>query len=188
MSRQYSPQHIKNKNKKFLLHRLYLAVVFLLFAALGTSMWATAPLAKYITSTTGSDSARVARFAVSAAKSNGQSNSISLDEGDAATANYVFTVSNQNTNGVNETATAYDVVVAFPSELSGVTLTLKNGTTSISGTATENDTVFTFANAGRFQAGMAQTDTLTLTFTMTDDARNCTWEGIGITVNAAQQD
>lgn len=186
MSRQYIPKY--EKKIKLMPHRLYLAVALLLLAALGTSMWATAPLAEYITSVTDSDGARVAHFAVSATKVNEQSNAISLDKNGTATASYIFTVSNQNASGVNETATVYDVVVTFPSELSGVTLTLRNGTTAVSGTAAENNTVFTFANAGSFPAGTVQTDTLTLTFAMTDDAMNCTWEGIGIVVNAAQQD
>ena len=184
MRKAHTPKHAKKS--KFSLHRLYPAAALLLLAAIGTSMWATGPLAKYITAASGSDGARVARFAVGAAPSAGQSDDLRLDIfGDTAAA-YTFTVSNVGADGVNETATAYDVTVTFPSALKGVTLTLKNGETAVIGTASADNKTFTFANVGVFPAATAQTDTLTLTFSMAADAVNAVWDGIRIEVYAAQ--
>ena len=185
MKGHHSPK--KTKKPRLPLYRLYYAVVLLLVAVSGTSMWTTTTLAKYVTSSSGSDSARVARFAVSAAQSAGQNTEIALDAGGTTTANYTFTVSNKTDNGVNETATGYDVVVTFPHKLTGVTLTLKNGETPINGTTTDN-MIYTFTNAGEFAAGKEETHTLTLTFTIKDGAEDGKWEGIEIKVRAAQKD
>ena len=183
MSRYHSPKHLKKR--KFPRLPLCLAAAVLLLTAAGVSLWSTAPLAKYAVSTSGSDSARVARFYVSA-KSTTADENLQLNA-NASTADYTFTVTNYDGKTVNEVTTAYDVVVTFPSKLSGVTLTLKNGTTPVPGTA-ENNTVFTFANAGIFPAGTSKTDTLTLTFKLSSGAQNNSWKNIEITANAVQQD
>lgn len=187
MKGHYSPK--KTKKPRLPLYRLYYAVVLLLVAVSGTSMWTTTTLAKYVTSSSGSDSARVARFAVSAEQSAGQNTEIALDAGDAAKkqADYKFTVSNSTDNGVNETATGYDVVVTFPKKLTGVKLTLKNGEKPIDGKTTD-DTTYTFEDAGNFPAATPQTHTLTLTFTVDEGAEGGEWEGIEIEVRAAQKD
>ena len=184
MSRYHSPRHLKKR--KFPRLSLCLAAAVLLLAAAGTSLWSAAPLARYAVSTSGSDSARVARFYVGA-KSTTANENLQLNA-NAKTAAYTLTVTNYTGNTVNEVTTAYDVVVTFPSRLSGVTLTLKNGTTTVPGTAAENNTVFTFANAGTFPAGTPRTDTLTLTFELSSGAQNNSWKNIEITANAAQQD
>ena len=166
---------------------VYLA--FLLIAALaftGTSA------ASYKTQATGTDSARVARFVVTAAKGDSQSDSLTLDSAHT-TAEYNFTVANSAGANVNETATKYDVVVEFPSALTGVTLALyktgENGAlTAIAGKSSDDNKTFTFANAGSFAAAAAQTDTFKLTFTAGSGASNASWKDIKITVNAAQVD
>ena len=188
MKGHYSPK--KTKKPRLPLYRLYYAVVLLLVAVSGTSMWTTTTLAKYVTSSSGSDSARVARFAVSAAQIAGQNTEIALDAGDAAKkqAEYQFTVSNSTDNGVNETATGYDVVVTFQKELTGVTLKLKNGNKTISTMTSTDNTTYTFTNVGEFAAATPQTHNLTLTFTVTDDAADGKWEKIKIEVRAAQKD
>lgn len=166
--------------------RLPLAVylAFLLLAALA---FTGASFASYKTVATGSDSARVARFVVTAARDTSQTTEdLTLDSSNTS-ATYTFTVSNFDTNGVNETATSYDVNVVFPNALSGVSLTLKNGNTDITGTTTDNVT-YTFKNAGAFAAGTKQNDTLTLTFTADENAASGSWSGIKITVNAEQVD
>ena len=160
---------------------VYLA--FLLVAALA---FTGASFASYKTLATGSDSARVARFVVTAAKSEGQREDLTLDSTDPSAA-YTFTVSNNEGDKVNETATSYDVVVTFPKELTGVTLTLKNGNKDITGTKTDNVT-YTFKDVGTFAAGTKQNDTLTLTFTANADAASGSWSTINITVNAEQVD
>lgn len=188
MKGHHSPK--KTKKPRLPLYRLYYAVVLLLVAVSGTSMWTTTTLAKYVTSSSGSDSARVARFEVNAA---GEDNTtIELDASDAAKkqAEYQFTVSNKNKIGdkVNETATGYDVVVTFPRELKGVTLTLKNGNKPIEATLSTDKKTYTFTNVGEFAAVKERIDTLTLTFTVTDDAVDGKWEKIKIEVRAAQKD
>lgn len=174
--------------KKDPLHRLYLAVALLLVMMVGTSMWTSTSLAKYITAASGSDSGRVAAFVVNATVADGQPEVLALDTTDN-TASYAFTVSNANNDRINEVATNYDVTVTFPSEISGVTLTLQNGeNTPIDGTTTDNVT-YVFENAGSFQPGVKSVDSLTLNFALnegTDTDGN--WENIKIVVNATQQD
>lgn len=186
MKGHHSPK--KTKKPRLPLYRLYYAVVLLLVAVSGTSMWTTTTLAKYVTSSSGSDSARVARFAVSAAQSAGQNTEIALDAGGTTAADYKFTVSNSTINGVNETATGYDVVVIFPSELKGVTLTLKNGNKPIEATLSTDKKTYTFTNVGEFAAAEERIDTLTLTFAIKDGTEGGKWEGIKIEVRAAQKD
>ena len=176
---------MENTRNKPARRRLPLAVylAFLLVAALA---FTGASFASYKTVATGSDSARVARFVVTAAKDASQKEDLTLDS-ENKSATYKFTVSNNEDGKVNETATSYDVVVTFPQELTGVTLTLKNGNKDITGTTTDNVT-YTFKNAGAFAAGTKQNDTLTLTFTADADAASGSWRNIKITVNAEQVD
>lgn len=184
MKGHYSPK--KTKKPRLPLYRLYYAVVLLLVAVSGTSMWTTTTLAKYVTSSSGSDSARVARFAVSA---DGADNAtIELDASGEKTGSYTFTVSNTTTNGVNETATGYDVVVTFKKELTGVTLTLKNGNNTFSPTPSNENKTYTFKGVGEFAAAEEKTHNLTLTFTIKDGAEGGTWNNIEIEVRAAQKD
>lgn len=185
MKGHYSPK--KTKKPRLPLYRLYYAVVLLLVAVSGTSMWTTTTLAKYVTSSSGSDSARVARFAVSAAPKT-QITEIALDASGMTTADYKFTVSNSTGNGVNETATGYDVVVTFPKKLTGVTLTLKNGNKTIDAKSSTDNTTYTFTNVGEFAAAEEKTDHLTLTFTIKDGAEGGEWKDIKIEVRAAQKD
>ena len=181
---------MENTRNKHARRRLPLAVylAFLLVAALaftGTSA------ASYKTQASGSDGARVARFVVTAAKQEPQSDSLTLTS-TAKSASYVFTVANSKDGNVNETATKYDVVVEFPSKLTGVELTLTkyiNDTETQIFTGTSDDKkTFTFPDAGSFKAGEAQTDSFALTFAVSDGAANATWNNIKIIVNAAQVD
>lgn len=184
MKGHYSPK--KTKKPRLPLYRLHYAVVLLLVAVSGTSMWTTTTLAKYVTSSSGSDSARVARFAVSTAPIT-QNTEIALDASGTPTADYKFTVSNSTSYGVNETATGYDVVVTFKKKLTGVSLTLKNGNNAVVGATTDNE-IYTFTNVGEFPAGTKETHTLTLTFTVDEGAEDGKWENIEIEVRAAQKD
>ena len=176
---------MENTRNKPARRRLPLAVylTFLLVAALA---FTGASFASYKTVATGSDSARVARFVVTAKPIVGQSESLTLDSSNPSAA-YTFTVSNSDTKGVNETATSYDGVVTFSQKITGVTMTLKNGNKDITGTTTDNVT-YTFKDVGTFAAGTKQNDTLTLTFTAGTDAASGSWSNIKITVNAVQVD
>ena len=147
------------------------------------SVWGTSRLyARYSTSASGSDGARVAKFAVSAAPSQGQSTDFGMVTGENSSADYVFTVT-----GNSEVTVKYDVVVTFPAELKGVNLTLKNGDNVVPAKTSDN-MIFTYVNVGEFSAGTVQTDSLTLTFTTTDTATDAAWNGIKIDVYAEQVD
>ena len=176
---------MENTRNKPARRRLPLAVylMFLLVAALA---FTGASAASYKTEASGSDSARVARFVVAAAKDASQKEDLTLDSTNPS-AEYKFTVSNKDASGVNETATSYDVVVTFPKKLTGVTLTLKNGNKDITGTTTDNVT-YTFKDVGTFAAGTPQEHNLTLTFAANADAASGSWSNINITVNARQVD
>ena len=176
---------MENTRNKPARRRLPLAVylAFLLVAALA---FTGASAASYKTEASGSDSARVARFVVTAAKDASQKEDLTLDSTKPSAA-YTFTVSNNEGDKVNETATSYDVVVTFPQELTGVTMTLKNGNKDITGTTTDNVT-YTFKDVGTFAAGTKQNDTLALTFTANADTASGSWRNIKITVNAVQVD
>lgn len=178
---------MENTRNKPVRRRLPLAVylAFLLVAALA---FTGASAASYKTVATGSDSARVARFVVTAMPETNQSKNLTLDSSNPSAA-YTFTVSNSDTKGVNETATRYDVNVVFPNALSGVSLTLKNGTNAaISATPSADSKTFAFTNVGTFSAGTPQTHNLILTFTAGTDAAGGSWSNIKITVNAEQVD
>lgn len=168
-------QHMKLKELG--LKHIYQAAALLLFLAVGSSMLATAPMAKYVTKAQITDSATVAEFSVSAAE-------ITTDKAftlnsDDTTADYSFTVTSNS-----EVATSYDVIVTLPEKIDGVTLSLKNTTqsTTVAGTASADGTTYTFAGAGSFNPASSQTDALTLTFTLADEtaATAATHTGIGV--------
>lgn len=170
---------------KRIANRIIVLAAVLLGLTLLSSRGIGSIYAKYTTGASWSDGARVARFAVSA--QGAEQTAITLDASGEETGSYAFTVSNQTANGVNETATDYDVVVTFPCELKGVTLTLRNRETTVNAATTDNVT-YTFDDVGTFPAGTAQTDQLTLTFTMAEGAESGSWENIKIEVHAAQLD
>ena len=179
---------MENTRNKPTRRRLPLAVylAFLLVAALA---FTGASFASYKTVATGSDSARVARFAVAAAKDASQSESLTLDSTNTS-AEYKFTVSNTDANGVNETATKYDVVVTLPAALpTGVTMKLTRETDTTAIANTQSGNTYTFSDDNMlFSAAVPSTDTYTLTFTAASSAGSGELKGINITVNAEQVD
>lgn len=185
MNKQHSPRRLKAE--RLPVNWLLMAAVVLLVAVIGSSLGTANLMAQYTTSTTGTDSARVARYVVNTqATTSGTSLELSTSK---KTADYQFTVSNRDAAGnINEVATSYAVEVRFREKPTGVTLSLKNGPTAVNGTASSDGKTYTFQNAGSFAAGVAKTDYLTLTFTMADDADSATLRDIKIMVNAAQID
>ena len=182
---------MENTRNKPARRRLPLAVylAFLLVAALA---FTGASFASYKTEATGSDSARVARFVVTAAKDASQKEDLTLDS-ENKSATYKFTVSNNEGGKVNETATEYDVVVTLPAALpNGVTMKL----TRVTGTtvtevpqSSASGNTYTFSDNGMlFSAADARSDIYTLTFAAQSSAESDTLEGIKITVNAEQVD
>ena len=161
------------------------AAVYLCYLLVAVLAFTGASVAGYKTETSGDDSARVARFEVTAAPVEGQSTEFKLNS-TTKSGSYSFTV----TNG-SETAVSYDVVVTVPDGKSlpnGVTVSLKNGDKPVSGQVGTTGRVYTFPNAGRFEAASPAEQTLTLTFTAGTGASSGSVGGISVDVVATQID
>ena len=159
------------------------AAVYLCYLLVAVLAFTGASVAGYKTENSGDDSARVARFEVTAAPFNGQSTEFTLNS-TTKSGNYRFTV----TNG-SETAVSYDVVVTVPDGQTmpnGVTVSLKNGDAAVSGQVNTTGRVYTFSNAGTFEA--ASTDPQNLTLTFTAGTANGSVSRISVDVVATQID
>lgn len=161
------------------------AAVYLCYLLVAVLAFTGASVAGYKTENSGGDSARVARFEVTAAPVNGQSTEFNLNS-TTKSGSYRFTV----TNG-SETAVSYDVVVTVPDGKSlpnGVTVSLKNGDATVSGQVVTTGSVYTFPNAGIFKAASPDTQNLTLTFMAGSGASSGSVSGISVDVVATQID
>ena len=161
------------------------AAVYLCYLLVAVLAFTGASVAGYKTESSGDDSARVARFEVTAAPVEGQSTEFQLNS-TTKSGSYRFTV----TNG-SETAVSYDVVVTVPDGNSlpnGVTVSLKNVDTDVSRKDGETGRVYTFPNAGTFEAASPAEQTLTLTFTAGTGASSGSVSGISVDVVATQID
>ena len=161
------------------------AALYLCYLLVAVLAFTGASVAGYKTENSGDDSARVARFEVTAAPVEGQSTEFKLNS-TTKSGNYSFTV----TNG-SETAVSYDVVVTVPDGKSlpnGVTVSLKNGDATVSGQVDTTGRVYTFPNAGTFEAASPDTQNLTLTFTAGTGASSGSVSGISVDVVATQID
>lgn len=161
------------------------AALYLCYLLVAVLAFTGASVAGYKTESSGDDSARVARFEVTAAPVEGQSTEFKLNS-TTKSGNYSFTV----TNG-SETAVSYDVVVTVPDGKSlpnGVTVSLKNGDATVSGQVDTTGRVYTFPNAGTFEAASPDTQNLTLTFTAGTGASSGSVSGISVDVVATQID
>lgn len=161
------------------------AAIYLCYLLVAVLAFTGASVAGYKTENSGDDSARVARFEVTAAPVEGQNTEFNLNS-TTKSGNYRFTV----TNG-SETAVSYDVVVTVPDGKSlpnGVTVSLKNGDATVSGQVGTTGRVYTFPNAGIFKAASPDTQNLTLTFTAGSGASSGSVSGISVDVVATQID
>lgn len=161
------------------------AAVYLCYLLVAVLAFTGASVAGYRTENSGDDSARVARFEVTAAPVEGQSTEFKLNS-TTKSGSYSFTV----TSG-SETAVSYDVVVTVPGGQTmpnGVTVSLKNVDTDVSRKDGETGRVYTFPNAGRFEAASPAEQTLTLTFTAGTGASSGSVSGISVDVVATQID
>lgn len=182
---------MENTRNKPARRRLPLAVylAFLLVAALA---FTGASAASYKTVATGSDSARVARFAYSAQPGQ-NSTAIVLDATDAAkrAGQYSFTISNKDTIGTSEVAEKCDVIVTCAGKASawlpsGVTMTLTcNGTNY---NAAWNGTGYLFSGICTFAPGMEASADCVLKFNAEESADEATLSSISITVYFIQVD
>ena len=161
------------------------AAVYLCYLLVAVLAFTGASVAGYRTENSGDDSARVARFEVTAAPVEGQNTEFNLNS-TTKSGNYRFTV----TNG-SETAVSYDVVVTVPDGKSlpnGVTVSLSNGGKTVSGQVDTTGRVYTFSNAGKFEAASPDTQNLTLTFTAGSGASSGSVNNISVDVVATQID
>lgn len=159
-----------NKEKRFRLPMTavisYLLVVTLLLSGVS--------LARYTASAKGSDSARMARFSVSATASADQPSLIELDSAEGTSGEYAFEVLNDS-----EMAVQYSVVVGnLPPDIC-VTM----GEQDITTTDESNTAIFDAVNLG---AG--HNDKGTITFTALDDAESDLYENISVDVQFEQID
>lgn len=161
------------------------AAVYLCYLLVAVLAFTGASVAGYKTEDSGDDSARVARFEVTAAPAGEQRTEFTLNS-TTKSDSYSFTV----TNG-SETAVSYDVVVTVPDGKSlpkGVTVSLKNGETAVKRADGETGSVYTFPNAGRFEAASTAPQNLTLTFTAGAGASSGSVRGVSVDVVATQID
>lgn len=161
------------------------AAVYLCYLLVAVLAFTGASVAGYKTESSGDDRARVARFEVTAAPVERQSTAFELNS-TTKSGNYRFTVKSGS-----ETAVSYDVVVTVPDGKSlpnGVTVSLSNGGTDVSRKDGETGRVYTFPNAGRFEAASPAEQTLTLTFTAGTGASSGSVSGISVDVVATQID
>ena len=161
------------------------AALYLCYLLVAVLAFTGASVAGYRTENSGDDSARVARFEVTAAPVDGQSTAFKLNS-TTKSGNYSFTV----TNG-SETAVSYDVVVTVPDGQTmpnGVTVSLKNGDAAVSGQVDTTGRVYTFSNAGIFKAASPDTQNLTLTFAAGSGASSGSVRNISVDVVATQID
>lgn len=179
MSQNYLSDPKKTKSS---IRRLYKTAAILLIMASASLVWTSSTLARYTADASGSDSAQVAGFVVTAASNK---TNISLNKSDD-TVEYPFSVSNSNSSSfTNEVRTNYGITVKFPSETSGISLRLKKGDTEYSPSTADNKT-YIFENVGTFEPGKAQTDNLTLNFKRQTSYLTTSWSDISVTVNAVQ--
>lgn len=166
------------------------AAVYLCYLLVAVLAFTGASVAGYKTESTGDDSARVARFNIEAAQADSQGTAFKLDATHLSDS-YIFTVTNGSGENVTETAVSYDVVVTVPDGKSlpnGVTVSLSNGGKTVSGQVGTTGRVYTFSNAGKFEAASPAEQTLTLTFTAVTGASSGSVSGISVDVVATQID
>ena len=159
------------------------AAVYLCYLLVAVLAFTGASVAGYKTENSGDDSARVARFNIEAV---GQDTTAFTLNSTTKSVSYSFTV----TNG-SETAVSYDVVVTVPDGQTmpnGVTVSLSNGVTPVSGQVNTTGRVYTFSNAGRFEAASTAPQNLTLTFTAGTGASSGSVRGVSVDVVATQID
>lgn len=161
------------------------AAVYLCYLLVAVLAFTGASVAGYKTENSGDDSARVARVDVTAAPAGEQRTEFTLNS-TTKSDSYRFTV----TSG-SETAVSYDVVVTVPGGQTmpnGVTVSLKNGETAVKRADGETGSVYTFPNAGRFEAASTAPQNLTLTFTAGAGASSGSVRDISVDVVATQID
>lgn len=184
---RYEGKHAKHLKQDKILDKTKTIIAIVGYGVLLTFCIVTGYNSKYTKTFGGTSSAQVARFAINTNNSI-ETNNLRLTKLNK-NASYTFTISNKNEKGINEVTTNYDVIVTFPLELKGVSLSLKNDETIINSSVSNNGKTFTFYNVGTFQAGIEQTDELILNFVLDDiNVSTTTFNKIQIYIKATQID
>ncbi len=133
--------------------------------------------ARFFSTASGSDAARVARFDVSAVFM-GTDTDFSLSEGaDTSTVSYPFSVTSNS-----EVAVSYDVVLTLPFVLpNGITFTIDG----VAPTPNEEGVIYTFSNIGTITA-IGGTNFHTLVITATEFSVEKTLDDIKVEIIASQ--
>ena len=131
---------------------------YLMYLLIGAFLLTGVSFARYISTGSGQDGARVAAGKVTVSHDPNTMIEMSRPDDDGSvTRQFAFNVSNQN----SEVAIRYDVIVNLSEPLpNGVSMMMDNTPCSESA-----QTVFTFKNAGVFPAGNSDIKTHTLSFT-----------------------
>ena len=154
---------------------VWLAFLLVVTLAVGTS------IARYSSSASGDAAARVAKFEMAAAKLAGQAEALTLnvDNSDASTGTYDFTVTNNS-----EVVVKYSVIVSgVPT---GVTATMQiQGETGVKNPTDNRDGRLTFADT---ELAIGSTDTCTLTFSTTENTPTGDNKSVTVQVYTEQVD
>ncbi len=137
---RYRPKHTKQNKPHFSVWIMRIAATIGCLTIISAYLL-SGVYAKFSTSASGSDSARVAKFEVTAYDFEGQEDaSLSVDN---KTATYSFKVSSNS-----EVSIKYDVILEFPSNVpEGVEITIDGKSASVNGS------VCTISDVGTFEAG-----------------------------------
>lgn len=176
--KQYE-QKEKKSRRRLPLH------VYLAYLLVCTFLLTGVSFSRYISSASGSDSARVAKGVVTVRYDDSTTVNLVRPSGDGLeTEEFSFSV----TNSISEVAIQYDVVVTLDKPLGkGVTVKLDGNAGNVKNEGKE----YEFSNMGMFEAGVSTTKTHTLSFVGdfdtiipgTDDTYN-----IQITIRSQQID
>lgn len=131
------PRREKQRNSFHLPLSAWLSYLFI-----ATLLFGSVSLARFTASTSGMDTARAAKFSVSAAVLGNASESMLLNPSENSSAAYIFTVENQS-----EVVTEYRVIVSNVPV--GVRVTLKLDGESVGMGINENEGTFTWTSAQR---------------------------------------
>ncbi len=145
----------------------YLALIVLFCFAIATSFMSISYMAKYSSASSGNDGGRAAKFVIDVTEDENNSLIIDTTSGQSS-AQYAFSVSNNDGISTSEVSQKYSVVMTLPSALPDeitATLEKENGGVIAANISTDKKT-YTFAKAGTFSEGTPLVDNFILKFTV----------------------
>ncbi len=169
--KRYQVKHL-NKEKK---RRGFSTSALIVYLLIAVTLTTGVSFSRYTSTASGSDSARVAKFGVTASVEN-TAITVNSPNGEGGSAKI-------NVTNSSEVVIAYEVVVTLPKTLtSGMNLTLDGVNVTPSGN------VYTFPVSGNLGIGSTNEHNLTVTLTSGTPFAEDTFDGINVAVNAVQVD